>query len=124
MMSERSSALEALDGFFRTVRSQAESDPAFAAALVRSLGIPIKLDIGAGSLDKAMPYLDPIVVAGQGFDEFRRVFRPLTDANLRKLIVAFNIAPKDKVGAKGPKGEALIQLMWEGASVIRRRLQG
>lgn len=124
MTLERSSALEALDGFFRAVRSQAESDPKFAATLVRELGIPIRFEFETSGLDKAMPYLDPILIAGQGLDEFRRAFRPLPDAVLRRLVVAFNIAPKEKVSAKGPKGEALVQLMWEGASVIRRRLHG
>lgn len=124
MTTERTSALEALDDFFRTVRAQAETDPGFAAALVHSLNIPIRFEVEASGVDKALPYLDPIVIAGQGLDEFRRVFRPLSDANLRKLIIAFNIAPKDKVPAKGPKGEALVQLLWEGASVLRRRLTG
>ena len=121
MTSDRTSALEALDDFFRTVRNQAEHSPEFAAALVRSLRIPVRLEVDAGGIDKALPYLDPIIIAGQGVDEFRRAFRPLTDSNLRKLVEKFNIATKEK--AKTLKGEALIELMWTGASVIRKRLQ-
>lgn len=80
MTTERTSALEALDDFFRTVRAQAEGNPEFVAALVRSLNIPIKIEIEANGVDKALPYLDPVVIAGQGPDEFRRAFRPLSDA--------------------------------------------
>jgi len=123
-MTGRTSALEALDDFFRTIRAQAERDPSFAATLVRSLSIPIQLEMDPKQLSKTLPYIDPVIIAGQGIDEFRRVFRPISDADLRKLIVEFNIASKDSIPAKGgPKGDALVEMLWRGASAVRKKLE-
>lgn len=123
-MSERSSAVEALDEFFRVVRRYADQDEKFAAELVNALGVPISIELEPKDLAKALPYLDPVIVAGKGIDEFRKVFRPLTDAQLRKIIVHFNIASKDAVPAKnGPKGEELFDMLWEGANKRRQKLR-
>lgn len=123
-MSERSSAVEALDEFFRVVRRYADQDEKFAAELVNALGVPISIELEPKDLAKGLPYLDPVIIAGQGIDKFREVFRPLTDAQLRKIVVHFNIASKDAVPAKnGPKGEDLFDMLWKGANQRRQKLR-
>lgn len=122
-MKTRDSAVHALDEFFRIVRDKAQTDAAFASELVQALNIPIRIEQEAKPLSKTLPYYDPFVLAGQGFDEFRRVFRPMTDANLRKVITHFNIASKDEVSASsGKKGEALFEILWVGAERERQRM--
>lgn len=123
-MSNHESVLDALDGFFRTVRMQAENDPEFAATLVHALSIPVNLEFVPKDLAKGLPYIDPVILAGRGVDEFRKVFSPLSDAQLRKVIVHFNIASKDAVPAKGgPKADELVDLLWQGALARRQQMQ-
>lgn len=123
MTDKHATALDALDEFFRVIRNYADGNPALATELVQALSIPIEIHHDPKALTKTLPYYDPVVWAGKGLDEFRRVFRPMTDAQLRKLITHFNIASKDQVPAKGgPKGEELFELLWTGALNQRRRL--
>lgn len=121
MTSERASALDALEAFWRVVRQHTEQNPDFALELVKELKIPIRIEIDTTDLKTGMAFLDPIHIAGQGYDEFRRVFRPMSDANMRKIIVNFGIAPKERVSSKGPKGEELFKLLWDGALVRRNQ---
>ena len=122
-MTSYSHPIEALDEFFRVIRRQADADPTFAAELAKAIGVPLKIEVEQKGLTKALPYLDPVIIAGQGLDEFRNVFRPLSDANLRKIIIHFNIADKDSVSAKaGVKGEALLDILWKGAEARRRQV--
>ena len=122
-MTNRISALEALDDLFSVIRRAADENDKFAAEIVQSLSVPIRIEFEPKSLTKTLPYLDPIIIAGEGLDEFRRIFRPLTDAQMRKIITHFNIASKDDVPARGgPKGEDLFELLWNGASRQRARL--
>lgn len=117
-----SSALGALDAFWATVRRQAERDPAFAAQLITTLGIPVQLSVT--DVSAAMPFLDPFVIAGKGLDEFRATFGQIPDADLKKIIKAFNLAPPEMLKGKGsPKGAALVTLMWDAASAQRKRMQ-
>jgi len=122
-MDNRDSAIHALDEFFRIVRDRAQKDAAFTSELIQALAIPIKIEHDPKALAKNLPYYDPVVIAGDGLDEFRRVFRPMTDAQLRKIITHFNIASKDQVPAKnGPKGEELFEILWNGAFSQRKRI--
>jgi hypothetical protein len=124
-VNSHTSALGALDAFWATLRRQAERDPTFAAQLVKALSIPVEIKIETSAdVSAAMPHLDPVVIAGQGLDGFRATFGRLKDADLRRVIKAYNLAPSESLAGKGaPKGEALVALLWEGASSQRRRLQ-
>lgn len=119
------SALGALDAFWATVRRQAERDPAFASQLTAALGVPVQIVISnSADVTAAMSYLDPFVIAGKGLDEFRATFGPIADADLKKIIKAFNLAPPEMLKGKGsPKGAALVTLMWDAASAQRKRMQ-
>lgn len=119
------SALGALDAFWATVRRQAERDPAFAAQLTSALGVPVEVTISNGAdVTASMPFLDPFVIAGRGLDDFRSTFGQMKDADLKKIIRAYNLAPPEMVTGKGaPKGAALVTLMWEAAAAQRKRMQ-
>lgn len=124
-MTERSDGTEALDEFFRIIRDKAARDHHFQIELVQALQIPIKIEHEPKAFSKNLPYYDPVVIAGEGIDEFRRIFRPMTDAQLRKIILHFNIASKDAIPTKGgPKGEELFEILWKGAEHNRRKLSG
>ena len=72
-MTSHKSAVDALEAAFATIRRQAERDPEFAAELVSSLKIPVEIHIdGPQGVQGAMLFLDPVVVAGKGLDEFLR----------------------------------------------------
>lgn len=123
MTLKHSTAIDALDEFFRVIRNAADSNAAMATELVQALSIPVEIVHEPKALARNLPYLDPVVWAGQGLDEFRRIFRPMTDAQMRKIITHFNIAPKEQVPTRGgPKGEDLFELLWTGALNQRRRL--
>lgn len=122
-MTSHSSALGALDAFWDVLRRQADRDPAFAAELTKALAIPVEIRLETSAdVQRAMPFLDPFVVAGRGLDHFRQTFNQMKDADLRKIIKAFNLAPAEAITGKGaPKAAALVALMWEAASAQRRR---
>lgn len=124
-MTNHSSVLGALDAFWATLRRQAERDPTFASQLANSLSIPVDIKIeSSADVTSAMPHLDPVVIAGRGLDEFRSVFGRLKDADLRKIIKAYNLAPSEAISGKGaPKGEALVAILWDAAQSQRKRLQ-
>ncbi len=124
-MISHSSVLGALDAFWAVLRRQAERDPAFAAELVKALSVPVTLHVqSAADVEGAMPHLDPVVIAGKGSDEFRQLFGQLKDAQLKKVIKAYNLAPAEMItGKAAPKGIALLDLMWKGAKSQRDRLE-
>lgn len=123
MTDRRTSPQQSLDAFFDVVRRRAGEDPSFAAELVNALGVPVELHIQTASdVEANMAFLDPFVIAGKGVDSFRQTFGPMKDAELKKVIRAFNLASPDTLTGKGsPKGAALVTLMWEAASAQRKR---
>lgn len=124
-MTSHKSAIDALEAVFASIRRQAERDPTFAAELISSLAIPVEINIeGASGVQNAMLFLDPVVIAGKGLDEFLRVFGTMKDPDKKKVIKAYNLAPPETVtGRAAPKGQALVDLMWEAASARRQRLE-
>jgi hypothetical protein len=120
-MSKHSSATGALDGFFAVVREQADKDPAFAAKLLSALNIPVEVIVETPADVKAkMLHLDPYVIAKDGYEHFRSIFTPLKDAQRKAIIKHYNIADLP-TGSGAPKGEALIEILWEGAQSKRKR---
>jgi hypothetical protein len=124
-MTKHTSALDALEAFFAAVRRQAETDADFAAEILTALQVPLEVHINTASdVQKNMLFLDPVVHAGKGLDEFRKTFGSLSDAEKKKIIKAYNLAPADALQGKGgPKGMELVDLMWEAATEKRRRLE-
>ena len=124
-MTSHSSAVGALDALWAIIRRQAERDPTFAAEMVKALTVPIEISIETSAdIQGAMPLLDPIIIAGKGLDAFLTTFTPLKDADLKRIIKAYNLASPDAItGKTAPKGKALVQLMWAAASSQRKRLE-
>jgi hypothetical protein len=123
MTEARSNPQQALDAFFDVIRRRVGDDPTFAAELISALNVPVELQIQTSAdVGANMTFLDPFVIAGKGVDDFRQTFGPLKDADLRRIIRAFNLASPDSLTGKGaPKGAALVTLMWEAASAQRKR---
>lgn len=124
-MKSHSSAVDALEAVFASIRRQAERDPSFAAELISALQIPVEVKIeGANGVQGAMLYLDPVVIAGKGLDEFLSVFGAMKDPEKKKVIRAYNLAaPESLSGKDAPKGPALVELMWTAARAQRERLE-
>ena len=114
MNDKRISPVGALDAFFATVRRHADSNPSFAAELVQALSVPISITVETPADVKAkMLFLDPVIVAGNGYDAFREIFVPLKDAQKKAIIKHYNLADLPSKG--GPKGDELVGVMWEAA---------
>jgi|CXWL01.1.fsa_nt_gi hypothetical protein len=124
-MTSHSSAVDALEAVFATIRRQAERDPAFGAELLSVLKIPVEVRIeSSAAVQTNMLFLDPVVIAGKGLDEFLKVFGSLKDPDKKKVIKAYNLAaPETLTGRTAPKGQELVELMWAAASAKRARLE-
>jgi hypothetical protein len=116
----RTSPLGALDSFFSVIRSKAADDVEFARDLTRALNVPIEFCVDAADAGALLPFIDPVVLAGEGLDKFRNVVGHLKDADVRKIITNNNLASKDEL--VGKRGVALKDLLWEAASEKRKRL--
>lgn len=120
MSEKRVSAVGALDAFFAVVRRHADDNPTFAAELVQALSVPIEVTVETPADVKAkMLFLDPVVIAGKGYDAFREVFVPLKDPQKKAIIKHYNLADLPSKG--GPKGDELVGLIWEAARSKRAR---
>lgn len=124
-MTSHNSAVDALEAVFATIRRQAERDPGFAAELLASLKIPVEIRVdGADGVQQNILYLDPVVIAGKGLDDFFRLFGALKDPDKKKVIKAYNLAPPEDLAGRGaPKGQELVELMWNAARAKRARLE-
>lgn len=118
------SPLSALDAFFAVVRARAERDPEFAAELAKACNFPIEVRVDTPTdMKAALPFLDPIALAGRGAETFRAVFGVLKDADKRRVIKHYDLASAETLkGPPAPKGEALYDLLWDGATARRRRI--
>lgn len=117
--------MDALESLFDTIRRQVERDPAFGAALLSALQVPVQIRIeNSAGVTGAMLFLDPVVIAGQGLDEFLKVFGAMKDPDKKKVIKAYNLAAAEDLAGRGaPKGDALVELMWKAACAKRKRLE-
>lgn len=124
-MTSHNSAVDALETVFAAIRRQAERDPAFGAELLSALKIPVEVRVeGGAGVQANMLFLDPVVIAGKGLDEFLLVFGRLKDPDKKKVIKAYNLASAEELSGRGsPKGQELVELMWKAASAKRKRLE-
>lgn len=124
MTGSHDSALEALDGFWNAIRNKADSDPAFALALVSALGIPIQFKIepplDAPAFKAVHAFISPRALVDQGEDKFRELFSALTDAQKKAVIKNNNYASADALVKK--RGAALIDILWSAASAQAERM--
>ncbi len=114
-------ATAALDRFFAVVRQEASDNPKFAAALLEALGATVVFR-GTG----AVVAVDPVQVAIEGQEEFRKTFLSFSAADLKKLVKEYNLAtPSDLTGKTRPP--QIVDVMWVGAEAkihdrgLRRR---
>ena len=124
-MSGYPSGIAALDEFFRVIRARADADQQFQAALIQALGLPVRISIEvAADVTANISFLDPVAIAGRGVDEFRAVFAKLKDAEIKKVLKHYNLTSADNLKGKGaPKGEALLELLWDAARSRRGRYE-
>ena len=124
MTSSHDSALEALDGFWTVIREKADSDPAFARALVSALNVPIEIKIepplDAEAFKAVHAYISPRALVDQGEVRFRECFNALTDAQKNTVIKNQNYASADAIAGK--RGAALVDILWLAASAQAERL--
>jgi hypothetical protein len=110
--NEAASPVEALDGLFQAIRTEAETNPEFAHRIARALKMNIMF-----RGDEALLLVDPVLVADQGQLEFRKTFTSFSVQDLKKIATEHNLATSSDLrrfrsdNAK-PK---LIDLMWNGA---------
>jgi hypothetical protein len=102
-------AAEALDRFFAVVRDEASSNSRFAARLVQAIGNTV---VFRGS--DAKHAVDPVQVAMQGQEEFRRTFLSFSPAELKAMAKEFNLATTDDLRGK-TKTPQIVEVMWDGA---------
>lgn len=120
-MTKHSSPLGALDSFFAVIREQADRDPAFASKLLTALNIPVEVIVETpADVKLKMLHLDPYVIAKDGYEKFRSVYVPLSDKSRRDIIKFYNVADLP-TGKGAPKGEELIEILWNGAESKRKR---
>jgi hypothetical protein len=100
---------EALARLFDLIREQAGNDRRFARQLLEAMGVTV---IFRG--EEALEAMDPVLVAANGYDEFRQTFASFKITQLKKIIKEFGLATASDM--KGKKLPQLIDIMWEGAS--------
>jgi hypothetical protein len=122
MTQRNSSAVGALDQFFSVIRQKAAHDPDFAASLISALNIPFEIVIETpADVKSKMLYLDPYVIAAKGYEQFRGVYGQLKDPQKKAIIKYYDIADLP-TGRGAPKGEELVDILWQGAQSKRKRL--
>jgi hypothetical protein len=103
---------EALDKFFQAVREEALANPKFGRRLLEAIGYSV---IYRG--EEAINAVDPVLVAMQGYEEFRRTFLSMRPAEIKKVGkssgLLVGVAPLPTTVGN------LVDLLWERA---RQRL--
>lgn len=126
MTSSHETALDALEGFWNVIRDKANTDPAFARALVTALNIPIAFEIqpplDAETFKAVHPFISPRAMVGQGEEKFREFFNALTDPQKRTVIRNHNFASAEAV--KTVKGTVLVDVLWKAAKAQADRMAG
>ena len=98
----------ALDQLFQVIRQEALGNPAFARRLLDAVGHPVQF-----RGEEALAAVDPILVAMQGPEEFRRTFLSMKLADVKRVGTASGLlVPKERLPATIG---ALVDLLWERA---------
>lgn len=111
----KSDPAKALDSFFQIVREEALSNPRFARRLLEATGFTVEF-----RGEEALAAIDPLLVAMNGPEEFRRTFVSMKPKDVTKIGVDFNLVEREET--KGKKIGALVDLLWERASARMRDL--
>ncbi len=102
-------AATALSKFFDVVSEEAAANPQFARRLLEAASIKV---VFRG--DEATAAVDPMLVAMEGYDEFRRTFGSMTVAQVKKIAKNAGLITQQE---KLPTGLfPLIDLLWDRAS--------
>lgn len=113
-MSDKStiSANEALDNFFEIVREEAAANPMFGRRLLEAIGHTVQY-----RGEEALAAIDPVAVARQGYDEFRRTFMSMKLKEIKKVGEVSGLFMKGNKypAAVGP----LVDALWERADEKR-----
>ncbi|MGI9387211.1 MAG: hypothetical protein ACR2OX_07245 [Methyloligellaceae bacterium] len=100
-------AVEALERFFTIVQDEAAANPQFARRLTEALGMEVSFNG-----EEAVYAVDPMLIADQGADKFRKTFLTFKAKDLKKIMKDFALAtPQDFKGRTKPP--QLVDLMWE-----------
>lgn len=105
---------EALDRFFSVVRQEASDNPKFAARLLEALGVQVMF-----RGDATAPAIDPVQVAMQGQEEFRKTFLTFSAKDLKGMVKEFNLGTADDLKGKGRPAQ-IVDVMWAGAQAKMR----
>ena len=105
----------ALDKLFQVVREEALANPLFARRLLEVTGLTVQF-----RADEALAAIDPVLIAGQGHDEFRKTFLSLKAAEVKKIGKSTGLfTAGEALPAPLPQ---LVDLLWARASERRRDL--
>ncbi len=106
---EELDAVEVVDRFLGVVRQEVSDNPQFAARLLQALGVAVMFRGEA-----AVIAVDPVQVALQGQDEFRKTFLSFSAKQLKDFVKDFNLGtPADMKGKSKPA--QIVDVMWSGA---------
>lgn len=100
---------EALDRMFAIIREEATADPRFARRLLDALNVRV---VFRG--EQAVKSVDPVIVAGQGYEHFRETFHTFKAAQIKSMLKEFGLATAQDMKGK-TKVPQLVDLMWRGA---------
>lgn len=104
---EQPTAVDALEKFFMIVRDEAAGNPQFARRLTEALGMEVSFHG-----EEATYAVDPVLLADQGPDKFRKTFLTFKAKDLKKIMKDYALAtPQDFKGRSKPP--QLVDLMWE-----------
>ncbi|MEM1149796.1 MAG: hypothetical protein AAGI03_04460 [Pseudomonadota bacterium] len=107
---------EFLDRFFDVIREEAETNPAFAARLVKAAGAEVSFEVE----DKAA-ILNPLEVAAEaGSDGVRQAFDSFDSAALKDVLVQHNLASRSDMRSRG-KSDLLDMLADRATSRVTSR---
>ena len=103
-------ATTALEKFFEIVREEAAVNPQFGKRLIEAVGYKV---IYRG--DEAKSIVDPVLVAMEGQDEFRRTFLSMKQKDVEKIGLDAGLIQKPPKGTKAPRLtlQQLVDLLWD-----------
>ena len=105
----------ALRNLFEIISEEASVNPKFARRLLDATGHVVQF-----RADESIAAIDPILVAAQGHDEFRKTFISMSVADVKKIGKSSGLVTSS-VELRFPKGQ-LVDLLWNRATERRNDL--